>query len=462
MSNRLRSRRLRISIWAISAVVGLVIFAAEASGQVEFSNLPPTGVPVFDLDWAAFRSGKDSIRIECYYKIVNPRLSYVRRSLKRSDAPMGSQTGPEDTSGSAEYYVAAYEINAILASRSDPQAAVVSERENYALPTFEETRNPSGYLVNILTTTVAPDDYDLSVTLTDRVSGSAYTREVSLQLRDARGDRWPVGGPMFFDPTAEAPGVARFDRYGMSLVPSVSRAFSAARERIAMYLEVYRDVAPDASALEIEAEQRFGKKRQVDTIPITSTGDVIPIVYKSPLAGFKTGEATLNIRLRNASGKSLGAPVEVPFWVDWSMAGLLEEDWEEAVDMLVHIATNDELKALRATPLEKRAEAFAAFWRSKDPSPGTDDNEWEGEYYRRVRYADLHFTTAFRRGWRTDYGAVYVKYGEPDEIERHPFERGSKPYQLWFYYAQRRRFLFIDVNGNGEYALQYPYDGIVR
>jgi GWxTD domain-containing protein len=445
---------------AVCMIAFVLALMCEASGQVEFSNLPPPGVPVFDLDWAAFRAGNDSIRIECYYKIVNPRLSYVRRTLKHSDVNPGSTGEASDTTG--EYYVAAYEINAILANDRDPQAASVSARENYALSTFEETRNPSGYLVNILTATVVPADYELSVTLTDRVSSSSFTQKKSLPLRETRGDRWPVGGPMFFDPTADVEGVERFHRHGLYLVPSVSRAFAASRDRIAMYLEIYRDVAPDAAILEIEAEQRFGKKKQFDTIPVISSDNLIPVVYKSELTGFKTGEATLNLRLLDASGKTLGDATEIPFWVDWSMAGLVDENWEEAVDMLVHIATHDDLKKLRATPQEQRIEAFAAFWKSKDPSSETGDNEWQEEYYRRIRHADLHFTTAFMRGWRTDFGTVYVKYGEPDEVERFPFERGSKPYQLWNYYAQRRRFLFIDVNGNGEYRLQYPFDGRIR
>lgn len=455
------TRKVGILGWVALGLILLGPGATSAGAQVEFSSLPPPGVPVFDLDWAAFRNGEDSLRIECYYKILNPRLSYVRRKVRDDAAAVDPQiTG--DTSGVSEQFVAAYEINAIVSSSKDRQAATVSTRENYALPTFEETRSPSGFLVNILTTNVVPGDYELSVTLTDRVSGGTYTQKKSLPLRDARGDRWPIGGPMFFDPTADATGSPRFERHGMALVPSVTRAFASSKDRIAMFLELYRDRAPDAVILEIVATQRFGRKSQIDTIPISSADDLIPVVYKSELRGFKTGEATLDLRLRNAAGKVLGNPLEIPFWVDWSMAGLVEDNWEEAVDMLVHIATHDDLKALRAAPLEKRAEAFAAFWRSKDPSAGTGENEWQEEYYRRIRHADLHFTTAFMRGWRTDFGTVYVKYGEPDEIERYPFERGSKPYQIWAYYAQRRRFLFVDANGNGEYQLQYPYDGIYR
>ena len=70
--SKVRDYPLGRSIAAIACVLALF---SGASAQVEFSNLPPPGVPVFDLDWAAFRAGGDSLRIECYYKIVNPRLS---------------------------------------------------------------------------------------------------------------------------------------------------------------------------------------------------------------------------------------------------------------------------------------------------------------------------------------------------------------------------------------------------
>ncbi len=445
----------------LACLAGVVSETAHA--QVEFSNVPPPGVPVFDLDWAAFRQGKDSLRIECYYRITNPRLSYIRRTAGSADSTRGSSQAGADTSRAPEVYAGAYEITAVLATEHDRQVATASLRENYTLPNFEETRNPSGYLVNILSLAAKPDDYDLDVTLTDRVSGTNYTLRRSLPLREVRGGKLAIGGPMFFDPTADPPHTDRFaKRGGYYLVPNIGRSFAGGGERLSMYLEYYPAAASGAADLLVEVDQRFGKKKLYDTIPIQPGDSTVPIVYKNPLTGFATGEATLELRLVGSDGKDLVDPTRVPFWVDWSTAGMIDENWEEAVDMLVHIANHAELKKLRETPHEQRAAAFAAFWKSKDPSPESEENEWQEEYYRRIRYADLHFTTAFMRGWRTDYGTVYVRYGEPDEIERYPFERGAKPYQIWYYYGQRRRFVFVDINGNGEYQLQYPYDGIVR
>lgn len=435
-----------------------------ATAQPEFSGLPAPGTPVFDLDVAPFRAAGDSVRLEIYYRITNPRLSYIRRpnpsGTSSVEAPDSGSQSPRAAAG--EQYVAAYEMTAVLAGDDDPQAATIRRRENYVLESYEATRSSSGYLVNILTVTLLPEEYELTMTLLDRVSGNSHHLTRDVDLRDFRDPDWPFGGPEFFEPEARAPDHPDFRKGDVSLVPNVKRSFSGASDRLAMYLELSLDRQPDAVALIVNAEQRKGRRRYRDTLEIKPRSGTVPIIYRSSLPGLRTGEARLRLTLIDAEGKTLGEELETMFWIDWTMSGMVHEDWEEAVNMLVHIAGGKTLKALRETPSEEREQALEDFWKTKDPSPETTENEWKQEYYRRIRFANLRFTTAFMSGWRSDYGTVYVRYGEPDEIERHPFERGQKPYQVWFYYGQRREFLFVDLRGNGEYQLQYPYDGLIR
>ena len=44
-------------------------------------------------------------------------------------------------------------------------------------------------------------------------------------------------------------------------------------------------------------------------------------------------------------------------------------------------------------------------------------------------------------------------YGQPDEIERHPFEIDTYPYEIWYYYSLRLTMLFVDRDGDGDYRL---------
>ncbi len=52
-------------------------------------------------------------------------------------------------------------------------------------------------------------------------------------------------------------------------------------------------------------------------------------------------------------------------------------------------------------------------------------------YMARVAHANENFGMLGREGYRTDRGRVYIVYGPPDDIERHPNESDTKPYEIW-------------------------------
>lgn len=454
------SREFLFIRWVICAAV-ILTAPICAHGQAEFSGLPRPGTPTFDLDFAPFRLGADSVRIEVYYRIVNHRLSYLRRTADGQDSSQSVASDTADESPS-DYYVAAYEMAALLSGESDRQVASTMKRENYRLETFDETRSNEGYLVNVLSMTVVPGNYLLTTTLTDRISGASHSTERDVDVRHFAASDWRFGGPAYFDPAARAPEYPAFARGGQSYVPNVRRSFAGMSDRVAFFMEVYQSPSAAAVAVEIAIDQKGNRDSHKDTLRLDSLRMTDTIVYKNDLAGLRTGEVRMRAATLNREGQQLGESLESLFWIDWTVGALVHDSWEEAVDMLVHIASHDQLDSLRNASESERERLFRAFWKLKDPTPETDENEWQQEYYRRIRFSDLRFTTPFRRGWRTDFGTVYVRYGEPDEIERFPFESGQKPYQIWNYYQQNRQFLFVDVRGNGDYELQYPYDGYHR
>lgn len=144
------------------------------------------------------------------------------------------------------------------------------------------------------------------------------------------------------------------------------------------------------------------------------------------------------------------------------MLTMVRNDYDTAVEQLRYVAAESEVKALRAAEGEQeRIREWSKFWKARDPTPGTPENELRDEYYGRIRYATMTFSYLGKEGWRTDFGMVYVTYGPPDEIDRHPFDLDSPAYQVWYYYRLKRKFVFVDA-GYGEYQLQYPYDGDLR
>jgi len=87
---------------------------------------------------------------------------------------------------------------------------------------------------------------------------------------------------------------------------------------------------------------------------------------------------------------------------------------------VTYIITDEERKAFKQLSNEEERDKFIeSFWDRRNPNPDSEDNEFKDEHYRRIEYANDHFSAGVP-GWRTDRGKMYIVHGPPDEIESHP------------------------------------------
>ncbi|MEO0280983.1 MAG: GWxTD domain-containing protein [candidate division WOR-3 bacterium] len=130
-----------------------------------------------------------------------------------------------------------------------------------------------------------------------------------------------------------------------------------------------------------------------------------------------------------------------------------ENEFQDILNALSYIAKWDELDKLKKSTKENREEEWNRFWIKQISEPVITTNISYAEFMDRYNYANKNFS-GFKKGYRTDFGRIYIIYGKPDEIERHPFDKDSKPYEIWYYFKNNIQFIFVDVNGYGEYVLQ--------
>jgi len=137
---------------------------------------------------------------------------------------------------------------------------------------------------------------------------------------------------------------------------------------------------------------------------------------------------------------------------------------------VAYIITDQERDAFNRLVNDIEREKFIErFWLRRDPTPGTVENEFKEEHYRRLAYANQRFAIGIP-GWKTDRGRIYIKYGPPDEIDSHPaatyqrpFEQGggttsTDPFEQWRYryledIGSDVVFEFVDSTNTGEYRL---------
>ncbi len=138
---------------------------------------------------------------------------------------------------------------------------------------------------------------------------------------------------------------------------------------------------------------------------------------------------------------------------------------------VAYIITNEERAAFKNLQSDPEREHFIEqFWLRRDPTPGTPENEFKEEHYRRIAYANEHFAAAIP-GWKTDRGRIYIMYGPPDEKESHPsggpYRRPSQegggtittfPFEQWRYrlidgVGTNVIIEFVDPTMTGEYHM---------
>jgi GWxTD domain-containing protein len=173
------------------------------------------------------------------------------------------------------------------------------------------------------------------------------------------------------------------------------------------------------------------------------------LTWSVPLTGAGIATCRLEVAARIGEARAAGT---ASFGVRRESDQALAPFFRDELDALGYIADEGELTELRMAAPEERGARWDEFWARRDPSPGTEENEFKDEFFRRLRYADAAFRTR-RPGWRTDRGRIYIRHGEPDAIERDPVPEQGVPVEVWHYDRLGRRFVFADAGGFGEFRL---------
>ena len=128
------------------------------------------------------------------------------------------------------------------------------------------------------------------------------------------------------------------------------------------------------------------------------------------------------------------------------------------VTYIITAAERNAFNQLQSNP--EREQFILQFWERRNPTPGAAENPFQVEHYRRIAFANDHFSSSSGLpGWKTDRGRIYITFGPPDEIDSHPVASAARlPYEDW-----RFRFIegigndvnieFVDTDSNGEYHM---------
>jgi len=136
-----------------------------------------------------------------------------------------------------------------------------------------------------------------------------------------------------------------------------------------------------------------------------------------------------------------------------SLERALDPDSREFLSKVRYLITHDERVTFLHLPADERPAFIEDFWKKRDPTPDTPENEFKNEYFRRIDMANRLFTDGQAPGWLQDRGRMYILLGPP--TERLTYPRGvtfyGLPMEFWYYGFFE--IDFVDEKWTGDYRL---------
>lgn len=324
-----------------------------------------------------------------------------------------------------------------------------SWNENIFAKEFDQTISKANFNLSLRSFNLEPDEYMVRTAFEDVDSRKEYASENVVKVREFKEDL-ELSDIMLISKQTIVDGNSK-------IIPNVSRNVAAKKDGIPFFFEVYsnakRDINIKFSILEntnLRLYTEFQNK-QIDS----GKTQIFHTINKDDLG---LGNYVLEVEIEDGVN-DLTASVSKTFLSRWMGVPSSIKDLDKAIAQLLYIATSSELDELEEIKSkDEKIKKFLEFWKKKDPDPQSEENPVFDEYYRRVAFANENFSH-YVEGWRTDRGMVYIILGPPNNIDRHPFEYDSKPYEVWEYYELNKSFVFLDETGFGDYRLITPLYG---
>jgi GWxTD domain-containing protein len=383
------------------------------------------GRPRFSVDATLQlgESGKPTVRLD--YRLSRSELLFERTP------PAG--------------YHAAYEVRVIFfQSKGKRQVTGDSYTRELRAPTYAETHQRGEDISDHLDFQVPPGKYRIEVVVTDLEAERASGTAIDFEVPSA-----PTGLVWLSDltlGTVEAPPGGS----SVTFAPNPSRRYG---DNIALFAaagEIFdrrSSAGPDSSyRLYYKVVGETGEQLGAGDSTFSRSAGRTPFLLRPRLGNLGPGSYRIVVAMNtpaNAGSKGgKNSPIrrDKNFDVDQSRATVGFAS-AQSVEMLRYVATREEDDEIGKLQTEEARKAFwETFWKRRDPTPETPENEARDEFYQRVQYANQHFGTG-GPGWKTDMGRVYIIYGRPDEVVRNPFNFDRPPEEIWYYYRDRRTFV---------------------
>ncbi len=276
------------------------------------------------------------------------------------------------------------------------------------------------------------------------------------------------------------------DRNGMFLkgqlyvVPTPSLEFEGDLPRMFTYLEIYNALKYSSEGIKIRYTVFDGAQRKVftteevkipvsdnyaqySTIPLESLPSGVYYIKADVVFQYEEALDSLSrVKKFYVFNYKMPATLEVKYTESEKFqmsefATMTPEQVELEYRHFRSLMSNYETEEFELlTEHRARQRALFKYWSERDPDTNTVLNEFRAEFRERLHFANTFFWYNDNiKGWQTDRGRIYLKYGKPSVRDQFFEELGRKAAEIWYFPLVEGGvyFYFVDDRGDGNYKL---------
>lgn len=257
--------------------------------------------------------------------------------------------------------------------------------------------------------------------------------------------------------------VEKYVKNNLMVYPNPSKVFERTRAVIFFYSELYN--------LEFDKNDSTEQNYTLSYLILNSDGDTVKtypdiknkkggrtsvIANYLNLRKFESGNYTLVLNARDDATMQSAQQKET-FTLE-NIPYITEEFASTFRQMVSYIASETEMDIFDELNLIGKQSFIEQFWKRRDPTPDTPENEFKMVYYQRWEFVKMRYTNESPglEGWETDRGRIYLKFGAPTDVDRIVGNIRFRDHEIWYYESERfssKMFVFADTHMRGRYFL---------
>jgi GWxTD domain-containing protein len=428
---------------AVSCIAFMaIVLCITVSGVSQPKHPSPLHIAV---DYARFRGDEKNTYVEIYYAFSQRMVTYVP---------------------SAEGFKAAVDLTVTISLKD----SVVFADRSLIPHTTKDTINGTMNLISLSNLMLPEGDYILKVKARDANDTSRNdSLLIRLPVKIGATDRPVLSDIEFASAIRKGKKGSPFFKNTLEVIPNVDGLYGSDQDCF-YYAEAYNLLAGNEKndfTLKTSIFNAAGREVVSRERPRKRSAESSVLVDNFSIQNLRSGTYTLVLSLHDSVKKAIASAAK-KFYVFNSVLGvdstLLDLDPSIGLTAFATMAEVDidhEFKWARWEAGEseqdqyKRLQGVDAkrkfikdFW-ARRPAGYRD------QYLKRVAYANSTFKELGKEGFITDRGRVHIMYGTPDDIDRHPNESGTRPYEIWAYNNIQGGviFVFVQRQNSGAYDL---------